>query len=878
MNGIYRLWRCWVALLAALLLAGALALRADEPYARARDYDLQNARIHLRFDTAERKVMGEVTHTLAPLRDGLTRLEFDSVDLIIQSVTVQGKPAKFETTATKLLVALDRPAKAGEKLDVTIRYEGRPKKGLYFVLPDKNYPDRPKQVWTQGEAEDTRYYIPIYDYPNDRASTEMLLTVPQSWLTVSNGQLVGVRDEPDGMKTWDWRQAQPHATYLISVVAGEFEEVKGAWRNIPVTYDVPRGRSDRVAGTFPHTKQMLDFFSDRLGVPYPWDKYAQSAVDDFVAGGMENTSATTLTAGALLHPQLAAESLQGEDPLVAHEMAHQWFGDLVTCKDWGNAWLNEGFATYFETLWEEHQYGDDQAAYSRWEARNSWMSSDRLYPVPIVTHRFTDTFENAGNIYTKGGWVLSMLRHQLGDANFFRAMKHYLESYRGQNVVTADLTKAIEEATGINVDQFFDQWVYGAGAPRFEVSYTYDETARQVKLAVKQTQKVEGQVGLFRAPVEIEITTPASKKSFPITLSEASESFTFPVDGPPLLVLFDKGDRVLKSVEFKKSWQEWVYQLKNGETVPDRADAAKALGDVKNNDEVVAALGQAALHDPFWGVRVEALRALGNLGGPAAQKQIEAALANEQPWVRQVAVDMMGGFKDDSSVAAKLEKLFREDKAYRVRAAALTALAKQKGPNAFEVLQAAVQTDSPDDRIRSAALRALGTFGDDKAVPTLLDWSATGKPFPVRSGAISSLGQLDKKNKDITKKLIAYLQEPYRPVRFPTILALAERGDADAIAAIEALIKNGEIEDIGATFVRRQLDRLKKNASAAQAAQPAGAPAAAAAPATANAQAAAAGPTNQQILEALEKLARDTAELKDRLKKLEERLAATQKK
>ena len=578
---------------------------------------------------------------------------------------------------------------------------------------------------------------------------------------------------------------------------------------------MPHDRADRSAITVANTRKMLDFYSGALGVPYPWDKYAQAWVDDFVAGGMENTSATTHTVNSLLHPQLAGETLEKSDGLIAHELAHQWFGDLVTCKDWANIWLNEGFATYFETLWEEHEYGADEAAYSLWQNRNRWMNNSRLYPVPMVTRNFRDSTEYAGNVYGKGGWVLHMLRQRLGDAAFYQAMRRYLEVNRGQNVVTADLAKAVEQATGVSVDQFFDEWVYGAGAPRFEVSYAYDDAARQVKLSVEQTQKVEGRVGLFHVPVEVEITTAAGRKSFPVEVAKASEKFTFPVDGPPLMVLFDKGNTILKSAEFHKPAKEWIYQLKSAQAVPDRADAAKALGEFKDNGDAIAALGQAALGDSFWGVRVEAVRALGRIGGPAAQKQIFAALQDERPWVRQEIVEQMGSFRDDSTIATKLEAIYREDKTYRVRAAALASLAQQKPASAFELLRAAAATESPDDRLRIAALRALGTLGDDRAAPILLESSATGKPFAVRSAAIGSLGRLDKKDKAITERLIAYLAEPYRSVRFATFQALSQRGDPAAIAPLESLLKSHELIPGLREFAETVIEHLKHAATSA---------------------------------------------------------------
>ena len=414
------------AVFACALVASALALfpllgRADEPYARSRDYDLRNVKTHLWFDTDQRKVRGEVTHSLFMFRDGLSQIKFDSVALNIHSVTLDGHDAKFSVTPNNLIVQLAAASKRGDTHEVFIRYDGQPKKGLYFVLPDKNYPNRPEEVWSQGEAEDTRYYIPIYDYPNNRTTSEMLVTVPAAWTTISNGDLLGIKTESDGMKTWDWKQSLPLSTYLISVVAGEFVEKKDSWNGMPVRYVVPRGEESKIDSTFSRTKDMITLFSEKLDVKYPWAQYAQTSVNDFVEGGMENTSATTLTSRGLVHPKLAAEEREGSDSLDSHELAHQWFGDLVTCRDWANIWLNEGFATYFEHYWTEQHYGDDEAAYEFWREQSNWFRQKRLYPVPIVQRNFTDGIEYAGNEYTKGGWVLKMLRTKLGDQDFFRA-------------------------------------------------------------------------------------------------------------------------------------------------------------------------------------------------------------------------------------------------------------------------------------------------------------------------------------------------------------------------------------------------------------------------------------------------------------------------
>ena len=849
-----------------LAFSGALQLRADEPYARAREYDLHHSRIALRFDVERKKVLGDVTHSLSILRDGTTKIWFDSVGLTIQSVTVNKSPAKFETTADKLIVPLPGAAKAGEKFDVAIRYEGKPTKGMYFILPDKDYPDRPKQIWTQGESEDTRYYLPTYDYPNDRLTTETILTVPASWVTVSNGKLISVSDAGKGLKTWAWRESLPSSTYLITVVAGEFDEVKDSWRGMPVTYDAPKGRGDRLSVNYSRTPAMIDLFSKKLGVDYPWEKYAQVMVDDFVAGGMENSSATTNTSSSLNHAKIAAELYTDEDGLISHELGHQWFGDLVTCKDWGDIWLNEGFATFLENVWTEAHYGKDQADYERWEGMRQWFGDSNLYNKPIVRHDFDDSSEFDGNAYTKGGLVLHMLRHKLGQDAFYHGLKHYLEVNRGKNVVTADLAKAIEESSHTNVDQFFSQWLYGAGAPKFDLSYSYDNDKHQVALTVKQTQKVEGRVGLFRVPVDVEITTSSGPKLYDITVSKAEQVFTFPADSAPLMALFDKGGQVLKSAEFHKEKKDWLYQLKNATEFADRADAAVAFEKIKNDEEVVSALGASLRNDKFWGLRATAADALGRIGVASASKQLLDALnsANE-PWVRYRIVSALGNFKDDAAIAAKLTSIAKDDSSYRARAAALQALGRLKSPGSLTTLEAAVSGDSPDGYLRNAALRALGPLGDDKAVPLLQQWAAPGKPIEARTGAIRSLASLEKSNQDITRQIAGYLSEPHFPVRMAAIFSLGGRGDATAVPALEALLKSSDLSIEMVPMIKEQIARLQKPAAKAGAA---GAEGGQSAGETASEKAG----DSAAVLQRLEKLEHLVQEMNERLKSFETRL------
>jgi len=858
----------WAFLALTVLLAIFIAapqIRADEPYARSRDYDLQHSKIALRFDLDQKKILGEVTHSLSILRDVTTKIAFDSVGLTIQSVTLNKTAAKFETSADKLIIPLPAAAKPGDKFDIAIRYEGQPAKGIYFILPDKDYPDRPKQIWTQGESEDTRYYLPTYDYPNDRLTTETILTVPASWITVSNGKLISVSDAGKGLKTWYWKESVPSSTYLITVVAGEFDEVKDTWRGIPVTYYAPKGRGDRLPINFGRTPAMMELFSKKVGVDYPWEKYAQVMADDFVAGGMENSSATTNSSTSLVHPKLAPEYFTGQDDLISHELGHQWFGDLVTIKDWGDIWLNEGFATFLEAVWTEAHFGKDQADYERWNNAREWFESSNLWNKPIVRHDFDDASEFDGNAYNKAGWVLYMLRHQIGEDAFYRGLKRYLEVNRGKNVVTSDLSKAVEEATHTNVDQFFSQWLYGAGAPKFDLSYTYDGEKHQVMLAVKQTHKVEGRVGLFRVPVEVEITTASGPSLYNVTVSKDIQTFPLPAESAPLMVLFDKGGHVLKSAEFHKEKKEWLYQLKNAVDVADRADAVVALGKMKNDEEVVAALGGTLRSDKAWGVRATAADTLGQLGGASASKLLLAVLnSNDKPWVRSRVVSALGNFKDDAAVAGKLNSIAQQDDSYRARAAALQALGRLKTPNAFATLNAAVAADSPDGFLRNAALRSLGPLGDDKAVPLLLQWSAAGKPIDSRTAAINSLARLQKDNKDITKQLAAYLTEPHFSIRMAAIYALGGRDDATAIPALEALLKSDDLSIEMVPMIKAQIARLKKPVEGKP-----GANAGSGDAGEESAEAAGEKLTTEQRLEKLEHLLQ---EMSERLKSMEKRL------
>jgi aminopeptidase N len=392
------------------------------------------------------------------------------------------------------------------------------------------------------------------------------------------------------------------------------------------------------------------------------------------------------------------------------------------------------------------------------------------------------------------------------------------------------------------------------------VRSTYDDSGKKVSLSVKQSQKVEGHVGLFHALLDVAITTSSGEKLFPIEVAKADETFSFPVDGPPLMVLFDKGDKILKSVDFQKSPEEWIRQLRTAADVPDRADAAVALGNLRDNEAAANALGEAAQHDKFWGVREEALRALGRISSPAAKKQVLAALSNEQPWVRAIAVDQMGKFRGDEDIAKRLQNIYKDDKAYSVRSAALQSLALDKAPSAESTLEKALTISSPDDVLRSAALRAMGSLGDNSVAPALIEWSSPGKPSALRGVAIGSLGRVDVKNHDITARLISYLNEPSFDIRYASIFALGRRGDPTAVEPLEALLKTGQLS-IGVPHALEDLIEQLKGKDAPQKG-----------PSAAdqkNGDAAGAPNNNQEVLDRIDHLEHQLADMNDHLRRIE---------
>lgn len=546
-----------------------------------RTVDITHYLIRTRFDRKTKTVYGDETISFKPLNTGTRNISFHANGLTIEALTLGGTKTALKWKTEKpdrLSIELDRAYQPSESVAVRVRYRvSNPRKGIYFT-PESKLPGtkvrRPPQIWTQGEPEENRYWFVGHDYPNDVATSEQYITTTApDEIALGNGALVETIANPDGTRTFHWKMAEPHVSYLTSLIVGAFVKVEdsatlppltpdGAERRVPIENYTYAGAEDAARIAYGGTPKMLQLFAQKTGISFPFNKYAQTGVAFFTQfEGMENVTSTTLADSSVLRSSLfrtpAALTPDAERDvtnLVSHELAHSWFGNLVTCTDWANLWLNEGLATFMEAVYQESRYG--KAGYLREMRTNQdlYLAEDSYrYRRPIVTNRFPDPnilFD--GTTYKKGGFIVNMLRRHLGDEVFWRGINLYLTRHAHQNVTTPDFQRALEEVSGQKLDWFFQQWVYQAGYPELKVRYRYDAKNKQLALAVQQTQATDALTpAVFRLPgVKVEITTPAGVRTESIDITERSQTFNIALDQAPTRLLFDADERILKVLDY----------------------------------------------------------------------------------------------------------------------------------------------------------------------------------------------------------------------------------------------------------------------------------------------------------------------------------------
>jgi aminopeptidase N len=659
-----------------------LVLDPYRPSAK-RTIDLLHTKLNLKFDWTKQHVMGVANLKFEPLFYPIQNVSFDAVGFDIHKVldASTNQPLKYSYDGLDLNIDLSKEYSKGEVAEILIDYTAKPEelleggsaaitsdKGLFFINPLGEDPDKPMQIWTQGETENNSRWFPTIDKPNERTTQEMYLTVQDKYKTLSNGILVSSTKNSDGTRTDYWNMNKPHAPYLFMLAIGEFAKVDDQWEDIPLAYYVEAEYEEDADKIFDNTPEMLAFFSDYLGVKYPWDKYSQIIVRDYVSGAMENT--TGVIFGDFVQKKERELIDNSNDYIVAHEMFHHWFGDYVTCESWSNLTMNEGFANYSEYLWEEHHQGKQAADYLRSNELRGYLGSAQNQGThDLINFEYDDKEEMFdAHSYNKGGLVLHMLRNYVGEEAFRASLNKYLTDNAYTAVEAHDLRLAFEAVTGEDLNWFFNQWYFDKGHPELELIHGYTDGV--YSLRVNQTQDPISHRAIFELPVKVDIyMADGSKTTENIWVNERQQTFEFKVSEKPAFVNFDADNIILGKRIENLSIEENIFQYKNASAYQDRADAINALRGEPQAKQVFI----DALDDPFFSIRRVAVTQINPNNDVLINKIKDLALKDAKSQVRMAAINKLTEISDPK-LASFASEILENEQAYPAYAAALNLL------------------------------------------------------------------------------------------------------------------------------------------------------------------------------------------------------------
>jgi aminopeptidase N len=783
-------------LVLALLLVPSLStldaqsifdVRFDE--GRSHPYDVLHTAIDVRFDEPRREVIGAVSHRIRSITDGLSMIRFDADSAMrIASVTADGRACRYRLGAEALEIDLPHTVGYDDTVTVAISYRVAPTAGMYILVPDSSNPSRRHQIWTQGEAEDHHHWLPLYDFPNDRATSEMRITVRDAWKALSNGILVDTRPNGDGTTTWHYRLDRAHAGYLIMMAAGDYLVTRDTAAGVPLSYWSYPEFADRVAPTFSQTPDVMRFLVDRIGMPYPWPSYAQIMISEFIYGGMENTTASTLNDNSLVDAMARVDY----DPanLIAHEAAHQWFGDLVTTRDWAGLWLQESFATYLASLYTGHRYGDAALLNDMWEGGVSALRLDSVSGRdPIAGGK-----GKIANLYQRGARVLYMLERLLGEAPFWRGVRLFLARHGDGNAETADLKNALEDASGVELDWYFDQWIYGGGTPHLVVSH--EQRGDSVFIAMRQTQTRDSLTGLFRLRLPIAIYHERGIARDTVWLSDEADTFALAVGSRARFVIVDEGQTWLKRLTHRRTPAELTAQL-GAEHMLDRWEAAVAITRVDSADRRdlwrIPALTEAYRREPTAEVRDAIINGMGTLEGGDLTTLIAEALADSSIHVRRAAIDLTFRIPD----AARRSELLRArlaDSSTRIVAAALETLAATDTVGLVATLMRFKGVQGRGGVMTQAWVSAVASARLDIFVDDVAGYTRPPHSRSTRWQAFMSLVALERTTPIVRAAIVRGLSDASRVVREAAADAARAHLDGDLRATLVAM-RNDAPED-----------------------------------------------------------------------------------
>jgi aminopeptidase N len=671
---------------------------------RSRTCDFIHYRVNLTVDLDAKVFEGENHITLTPFFDGLDRVELDAEDLVIESaVDRTGRQVAFEQSDSNVALMLPQPLAFGDTADFIVVYRGEGSRDGFFF--DDASDEHPQMVSTDSWPDEARNWIPLYDYPNDKVTHELIVTVPQGNRVLSNGRLVGVTEnEAAGTATWHWSQEEKHSTYLMMLAVGPYAVIEDSLGSLPINYWVYPDAVEHARWIFAKTPRMIAYYGDLFGYPYPWAKYDQVTTPN-VGGGAEATSATILGQG-VIHNRRAEQDFSWER-IIAHEIAHQWWGDLITLREWSHTWMNESFGTYSDYLWTRHESGEDEGAWALLGKKNAYLSeAHSRYIRPIVFDRYERPHDNFdSHTYPKGAVILHQLRFLLGDEPFFRTLSTFLREFAFEPVDTYDFMKTVKEVTGQNMDWFFEQFVFAPGHPVFEVQSAWDASSQEIRLDVSQTQDRDHGVPIYKFPVQIGIVTSFGKRVETVWLENEHDSFTFSSAEEPILVRFDEGNWLLKEWTYRKGVVELLYQARNDDVIG-REWAVRGLAEFGTDARVRDEFRRTLTDDSFWAVRLAAVEMLAAVTGRESIDELRTAAGDPSSQVRRAAVQMLGEMEDRSLVDF-FKATLHSDSSYQVQAEALRAIGRSGDLEQLEFLRRASAMDSPRNVIKNAAEWAI---------------------------------------------------------------------------------------------------------------------------------------------------------------------------
>lgn len=789
----------------------------ERKYAPARYIDLVHLKLDVTPDFDRRTVAGTATLDFSPIGKPLAELQLDAVDLNVANVRGSVPIEDFTVTREHLTVTFAEPLAVGQRVTLEVDYSAEPRQGLYFRTPDMGYPAADTHLFTQGEPQKGRHWFPCHDYPNERCTTEIRCRVPADMTVLSNGRLVGEELSGD-TKVVHWRQDKPHVCYLITLVAGYFSELEDRSGDVPLAFYSQPTVEEHAANSFVDTADIMQFFNREIGVPFPWHKYYQVTVHDFQFGGMENTSMTTLAHRTITPSSYENVKAARIRKLDAHEMAHQWFGDLVTCKDWSHLWLNEGFATYYSHLYEGHKLGRDAMLYDLYRDATDKVLPQHKDRRPIIYNRYGKPIEQFDfRAYPKGSWVLHMLRSQLGEELYRDIVRTYLERHAFTSVTTPDLVKVVEELSGRSFDRFFDQWVYHPRHPSLEVKYKWLAKQKLARVTVEQTQKVDDEVLLYEFPTALGFVVDGQAIDHPIEITREKQDFYVPLASQPTIVRFDPEYTVLADVEFDKSDKLLLAQLDASDAIG-RIFAVHALAD-RETKQATAAIGKALREDAFFGVQIDAAKALAEVKTEAALAELKSALSVTDARVRMAVVEALGKHFSDEAEQLLLAVVEREQNP-AIAAAATKALGKYRTERAQAVVKRQLQSKSFRNELALAAIEALGKQQDASLRDDLMQ-TLTGRHQELTGWTISTgLKQLatichdlaeDAQRGQVEQFIRKYIEHPKRQVRVAALEALGKLGDGRSLSLLESFADK-ESNNPLVTAANEALKALQKSA------------------------------------------------------------------